>query len=118
MLKLISFCILLPFFGYTQVTNDYCELVVHRPFFPFGIGSLSALKIKNGNKLVLKIHQNKQMSIFLPAGEVFLNSSIIRKGKLNFVMQKGNIYFVTVKIGGLFLDKPKLEITKISQRIN
>ena len=58
------------------------------------------------------------MSIFLPAGEVFFNSSIIRKGKLNFVMQKGNIYFVTVKIGGLFLDKPKLEITKISQRIN
>jgi hypothetical protein len=97
---------------FAQIKMDSSELVFTRKPFFMGMGALQKFKIKNNDTLILKIMENQQRSVFVPSGKVNLTSRIIRKSTLNFQCSPDTIYYISVKVGGLFLDKINLKVTK------
>jgi hypothetical protein len=122
MVKTYKFWVLLYFFilvrnvCYSQIINEYSEVVFSRGELLMGIGSLQKLRIKNNNKLILKISQNSLESTFIPIGENTISCRIIRKTNIKMNLEPNKIYYINVRIGGLFLDKPRFKILRVLEK--
>jgi hypothetical protein len=122
MVKTYKFWVLLYFFilvrnvCYSQIINEYSEVVFSRGELLMGIGSLQKLRIKNNNKLILKFSQNSLESTFIPIGENTISCRIIRKTNIKMNLEPNKIYYINVRIGGLFLDKPRFKILKVLEK--
>jgi hypothetical protein len=99
--------------SFAQVSMGYCEVVFHRPLLPFGIKNTTPVVIKNGQEVVLQIYQNSQHTVWLPASELLLNSTLLRKGVLNLRLEKGKKYLIEVGISGVLFDKPKFKLIRV-----
>jgi hypothetical protein len=103
---------LFPAITFGQLKIDSTELVFTRNPYYFPAGIFYKAKIKNNGKIILKIMQNQQRSVFVPSGDINLSAKNIRTSRLNFQCSPDTIYYISVKVGGLFLDKINLKVTK------
>jgi hypothetical protein len=81
-----------------------------------GVGGWQKLKILINGKSSLKLKQYSTESILIPAGENTIAGQIIRTTSFKLHTQPNMIYYLQVKIVGLFLDKPKFKLVRVVPR--
>ena len=112
-MKKLFILLLLQNLIFAQKKLDSTELVFTRnPFYFPPAGIFYKAKIKNNDTTILKIMQNQQRSVFVKSGQVNLSAKNLVKTKLSFESSSDTIYYINVSIGGLFLHKINLKITK------
>lgn len=99
-----------------QIINEYSEIVFRRGELFMGVGGWQKFKILINGKSSLKLKQFSTESILIPAGENTIAGQIIRTTSFKLYTQPNMIYYLQVKIGGLFLDKPKFKLVRVVPR--
>lgn len=114
--RFILFFLLIYSDSKSQILNEYAEIVIRRNEYLGRIGSSKKMEILINGEKQPSLKTNITRSILVPAGENTITCQIVKSSSMRIDTRPNQVYYLDVKSGGLFLDKPKFKLVRTAYK--